>query len=128
MAAEASGLWETLDSDWVVLDVELLPWSAKAQSLIELQYAAVGASAKTSLDAVAAALDAAVAQNLPGAEALRTGVAAKQSVITDYRAAYRPYCWPVQSVDDYAVAPFHVLASEGAVHVERNHDWHLRTH
>ncbi len=121
-AANTAGLWDELESDWVVLDCEILPWSAKAQALIESQYAAVGASAKTSLTAVAAALHEVTA---PGAEALLEQVTAKQDAIERYTAAYRPYCWPVESLEDYAVAPFHVLASEGSVHVERDHDWHL---
>lgn len=42
-------------------------------------------------------------------------------------AAYRRYCWPVNSVADYRLAPFHLLASEGAVHVDKDHLWHMRT-
>ena len=124
-AAQAAGLWMELSTDWLVLDCEVLPWSAKAQSLIETQYAGVGASAKTSLAAVADALSGGHARQLPGAAELLAGVTAKQEAIERYRAAYRPYCWPVHTLEDYAVAPFHVLASEGAVHVERDHDWHL---
>ncbi|HEU5107535.1 MAG TPA: polynucleotide kinase-phosphatase, partial [Micromonosporaceae bacterium] len=33
-AAEAAGLWAELDTSWVLLDCELLPWSAKADGLI----------------------------------------------------------------------------------------------
>ncbi len=41
--------------------------------------------------------------------------------------AYRGYCWPVVSVDDLKLAPFHLLATEGAVHVEKSHVWHMET-
>ena len=34
-----AGLWERLETGWLVLDCELLPWSAKAQELIDRQYA-----------------------------------------------------------------------------------------
>lgn len=30
-AAETAGLWEKLETDWLCLDCELMPWSAKAQ-------------------------------------------------------------------------------------------------
>ena len=30
-----------------------------------------------------------------------------------YREAYRRYCWPVTTLSDYKLAPFHLLASEG---------------
>ena len=39
--------------------------------------------------------------------------------------AYRRYCWPVQSLGDLKLAPFHVLASEGKVHVAKPHTWHM---
>jgi protein phosphatase len=34
-----------------------------------------------------------------------------------YVESYRRYCWPVGSVDDLMLAPFHILATEGAAHV-----------
>src|SRR5207237_770413 len=40
-AAEAAGLWPALQTDWLCLDCELMPWSAKAQELLRQQYAAV---------------------------------------------------------------------------------------
>jgi hypothetical protein len=42
-----------------------------------------------------------------------------------YAEAYRRYCWPVMCVDDYRIAPFHLLATEGAVHMEKDHVWHM---
>jgi protein phosphatase len=41
--------------------------------------------------------------------------------------AYRRYCWPVTTIDDLKLAPFHLLASEGAVHVDKDHLWHMQT-
>src|SRR6185503_16758275 len=54
-AISAAGLWDEFETDWVCLDCELMPWSAKAQELLRKQYAAVGAASRVSLaDAVAA--------------------------------------------------------------------------
>src|SRR6185503_5459785 len=39
--------------------------------------------------------------------------------------AYRRYSWPVRSIADYRIAPFHLLATEGAAQVDREHGWHL---
>jgi protein phosphatase len=39
--------------------------------------------------------------------------------------AYRNYCWPVQSLDDLKLAPFHLLATEGVVHTDKSHTWHM---
>jgi protein phosphatase len=41
--------------------------------------------------------------------------------------AYRQYCWPVEGVGDLKLAPFHLLASEGRVHTDRDHVWHMET-
>jgi protein phosphatase len=34
-------------------------------------------------------------------------------------------CEQRQSLDDYRLAPFHLLASEGAVHADKTHRWHM---
>jgi protein phosphatase len=55
-ALDAEDLWATLETAWVCLDCELLPWSAKAQELLRSQYAAVGAAGQASLPRVVASL------------------------------------------------------------------------
>jgi protein phosphatase len=49
----------------------------------------------------------------------------RRSMIERYRNAYRHYCWTVNDISDLRVAPFHVLASEGRVHLDRDHIWHM---
>jgi protein phosphatase len=46
-----SGFYERFQTEWVCLDCELMPWSAKAQSLIEGQYASTGVAATHALSA-----------------------------------------------------------------------------
>jgi protein phosphatase len=125
-ALERSGLWDELATRWVCLDAELMPWSAKAQELLRSQYAAVGASARRALGDAVGALEAYAARTgEPHAllERYRRRAEAAEGFVT----AYRRYCWPVNAIDDLEIAPFHLLASEGAVHVERDHGWHMAT-
>ena len=49
LRAAAAPLFESLETDWLALDCELLPWSAKAIELIKSQYASVGAAARHAL-------------------------------------------------------------------------------
>ncbi|MFT6178231.1 MAG: hypothetical protein ACJAQT_004042 [Akkermansiaceae bacterium] len=42
-----------------------------------------------------------------------------------FREAYRPYCWETPEIDDYKFAPFHLLATEGKVHMDQTHTWHM---
>jgi protein phosphatase len=44
-----------------------------------------------------------------------------------YVDAYRRYCWPVSSLADLKLAPFHLLATEGVVHAGKPHVWHMET-
>lgn len=125
-ALTASGLWDELHTDWVCLDCELLPWSAKAQELLRRQYAAVGAAGRVALGAALAALDQAAAHGLPVA-ALRAAYGERAAMLGAYSAAYGRYCWPVDALTDLRLAPFHLLASEGALHSDKDHRWHLAT-
>lgn len=119
-----SGLWETLQSGWVVLDAEILPWSLKAEGLIRGQYAAVSAAAGATLPAEAQVLEAAVQRGLP-LDDLLARTRQRQEMTHDYTRAYRRYVRRVSSLADVRVAPFHLLASEGHVHADRDHSWHL---
>ncbi|EME63888.1 polynucleotide kinase-phosphatase [Amycolatopsis decaplanina] len=120
----ASELFEELDTGWLLLDTELLPWSAKAGSLISGQYAAVGAAAQSVLPAAVASLDAAAARGVDVSELLaRTRV--RESTVDAYRQAYRRYCWPTDGLDGVRLAPFQILASEGHAYHDRPHEWHL---
>jgi protein phosphatase len=47
--------------------------------------------------------------------------------VVKFIAAYRQYCWPVVSLNDLKLAPFHLLATEGHVHTDKNHVWHMET-
>jgi len=124
-ALTKSGFWDKFDTDWVCLDAELMPWSAKAQSLLKDQYAAVGSSAKNSLSAVVQALQSAKDRGITDVEPILKKVSYKNKAVSKFIDAYRNYCWDVNSVEDYKLAPFHILATEGSVHVDKDHHWHM---
>ncbi|MEO0627407.1 MAG: polynucleotide kinase-phosphatase, partial [Bacteroidota bacterium] len=124
-ALSQSGFWQKFQTDWVCLDAELMPWSAKAQSLLQGQYAAVGTSASHSLAGATELLRAASKRNIDGVEDLLAKFSHKQQAVSLFTDAYRNYCWPVSRVEDYKLAPFHILATEGKVHVDRDHEWHM---
>jgi protein phosphatase len=119
-----AGLWEKFATDWFCLDCELMPWSAKAQELLRSQYAAVGGAARAALGEVATALSQASAHT-PEAAALHASYGDRAANAERYVAAYRRYCWPVRALDDLKLAPFHLLATEAAVHADKNHLWHM---
>lgn len=124
-ALTRSGFWEQHQTDWVCLDTELMPWSAKAQSLLKDQYAAVGTAARHSLSEVEQVLQQAIDRGIIDAQASLDKFSYKKAAISKYTDAYRRYCWEVKTVEDYKLAPFHILATEGAVHTDKSHEWHI---
>ncbi|HWX53473.1 MAG TPA: polynucleotide kinase-phosphatase [Verrucomicrobiae bacterium] len=125
-ALSAAGIWEEFKTNWVCLDCELMPWSAKAQELLRLQYAPAGSAAKAALPEAIAALETAATHD-PDAGPLLQRYRQRLEMAGKYIEAYRHYCWAVSSVDDLRLAPFHLLATEGTVHVNKDHGWHMET-
>lgn len=125
-ALDASGFWEQFATDWVCLDAELLPWSAKAEELLRSQYAAVGSAASAGLREAVNALQAAQERG-SGDSDLVARFAARAELTDHYVDSYRRYCWRVEDVGDLKLAPFHLLATEGRVHTDRDHLWHMET-
>ncbi len=123
-ALSTAGFWAEFDSDWFVLDCELMPWSLKARELLTRQYAAVGAASRAMLreahDLIAAAAGRGVEVGT-----LHDEYAERQRDAQRFTDAYRRYCWSVASIEDVRLAPFHLLASEGKVHADQTHAWHM---
>jgi polynucleotide kinase-phosphatase len=128
LRAAAAPLFESLETDWLALDCELLPWSAKATGLIKAQYAAVGAAARHALPEALAALEAATARGLDVA-ALAGRTRQRLADAAAFRDAYAAYCRPAGGLggtDGITLAPFQVLACEGrALALTEPARWHL---
>ena len=123
-ALTASGFWENFQTDWVCLDCELMPWSAKAQGLLRQQYAAVGIASRLALTDAVSLLEQAKERGVEiGAQLDRYQQRALMA--NQYVTAYRRYCWSVEALDDLKLAPFHILATEGTVHTDKDHRWHM---
>jgi protein phosphatase len=125
-AIEKSGIWEELQTDLICLDCELMPWSVKAQELLRQQYAPVGASSKASL---AEAVEVLKRTNNRGIEVtqLLQRFNEKLELAKKFSIVYGNYCWPVNSIKDLKLAPFHILATENSVHSNKDHVWHMET-
>jgi len=126
LAMEGAGVWDEFKTDWACLDCELMPWSAKAQALIKEQYAAVGTAAQASLAGVLKSLNQASANGAEVNDLLKRHQE-RQRLTHDYVQAYQRYCWPVGSLADLKLAPFHLLATEGQAHAGKDHLWHMET-
>ncbi len=123
-AAGDAGLWEELETDWLLLDAELMPWSLKASGLLRTQYAAVGAASAAVFPGALAALRAATARGVDAGDLLarQRERAADAAAFTD---AYRRYCWPTDGLEGVRLAPFQILAVQGRSLAALPHDAQL---
>ncbi|MER6497237.1 polynucleotide kinase-phosphatase [Streptomyces griseorubiginosus] len=119
-----AGLWSELDTDWLLLDAELMPWSLKAAGLLRSQYAAVGAASGAVFPGVLAALKGAADRGVEVSDLL-----ARQRERADaagaFTDAYRRYCWTTDGLDGVRLAPFQVLAVQGRSLAGLPHDEQL---
>ena len=123
-AADGCGFWERFDTAWLCLDCELMPWSVKARDLIRWQYERVASAARLGLSQAVAALEQATKHGKDTGELLQR-FQRKAEMANCYDDAVGRYNWSVDSVDDLKLAPFHLLATEGEVHDDKDHGWHM---
>ncbi|MFB7111503.1 polynucleotide kinase-phosphatase [Streptomyces sp. NPDC056291] len=123
-AVTEAGLWADLDTDWLLLDCELMPWSLKASGLLRSQYAAVGAASGAVFPDALSALEGAAARGVDV-----TGLLGRQreraADAAAFTAAYRRYCWPTDGLDGVRLAPFQILAARGRSLAGLPHDGQL---
>ena len=97
---------------------------AKAQELLQKQYAPVGNAGVRTLQAEKDYIEKAMLR-VSGLESLAAQTTERLNAVEHYTEAYRQYCWPVSSLADLKLAPFHLLASEGSIHTDKPHTWHM---
>ncbi|MEU6095820.1 polynucleotide kinase-phosphatase [Streptomyces sp. NPDC047079] len=107
-----AGLWEELETDWLLLDAELMPWSLKASGLLRSQYAAVGAASGAAFPGALAALEGAAARGVEVTDLLARQ-RARAADAAAFTAAYRRYCWTTEGLEGVRLAPFQLLAVQG---------------
>ena len=123
-AADAAGTWDSLGTDWLVVDAEMLPWTAISAELLRRQYAATGAAGTVALGAAQRLMADAAARGAD-VDALAARTADRAAHVASFVDAYRQYCWDTDGAEGIEIAPFQILAAEGEVLARRPHRWHL---
>lgn len=127
LAMQKSGLWHSLNTDWIALDAEILPWSAKAGDLLKQQYASTGVAAQQMVMQLKTYLAQTNYTNDSLILHLHGLIDNRSQEIDLYIEEYQHYCWPVNSINDIRIAPFQILAYEKHAALIENHRWHLDT-
>ncbi|OZG27493.1 polynucleotide kinase-phosphatase [Williamsia sp. 1138] len=123
-AVAEAGIWTELGASWLLLDTEILPWTAKAEAMVRSQYAKVGAAATAAVPATIGVLEAAAARGADVGDLLaRTRSRADNA--QRFVDSYRHYVQPIDNALGIQVAPFQVLASDAGTYEKHDHLWHL---
>jgi protein phosphatase len=126
-----AGIWEKWQTGWLALDCEILPWNLKAQGLLVEQYLPTAEAGHAALAATQTVLEQAIGRSLHSEAldlaALREQAGASLASIALYQQTIAGYLWEVAEIDKIAIAPFHLLATEGKTYFDRDHLWHLET-
>jgi hypothetical protein len=123
-AIATAGIDSEVETDCLLLDTELLPWSAKAGPLLREQYAPVGAAALMALPPAIDALTAAQARGMDVGPLLERTIS-RLANAQAYERAWQRYVWPTDGLDGVQLAVFQVLAAADRSFADRDHDWHL---
>jgi polynucleotide kinase-phosphatase len=119
-----SGYFERYNTDFVLLDAEILPWNLKAKDLVLNQYAHVGEMAlldRTKLkDSLQQAIDS-------GKDVLNwvqeVDVGIENAKV--FNEVYQKYCWETDGLEGIQIAPFHTLAHSTETFFDKPHTWHM---
>ena len=125
-AAAAAGLWDDLETDWLLLDAEIMPWSLKAHGLVQRDYAPVAAAGMATLQETLRQVDQGLSRGLDATD-LRQRSAQRLDNIAAYQATYRSYCPTTGEDAGLRIAPFHLLAAQGVSLSSKEHQWHMET-
>ncbi|WP_042355508.1 polynucleotide kinase-phosphatase [Bacillus rubiinfantis] len=112
------------NTDFVLLDAEILPWNLKAKELILRQYAHVGEMAYLGRSQVQRQLKYALDNGKPVDEWLLEAEKLLENAKI-FNEVYQKYCWETDGLNGIQIAPFHTLAHSTETHFDKPHTWHM---
>ncbi|MET0785987.1 MAG: polynucleotide kinase-phosphatase [Paenisporosarcina sp.] len=118
------GYFEKYNTDYVILDAEIMPWNLKAKELISSQYAHVAENAILDRTKLKEKIEVAVGQN----EELNVWLDEYEEKLNNahtFNEVYQKYCWDIEDINSIQIAPFHVLAHSNQTFFEQPHTWHM---
>ena len=118
----AKNYFEKYETDYVLMDAEILPWNLKAHSLIDTQYANVSEQALMDRQYLLNKLQATTNIDVTNWVDEYTD---KLKNAARFDAVYKNYCWPTNDIKGIQIAPFHILAHSGESHFDKPHTWHM---
>ncbi|WP_019415155.1 polynucleotide kinase-phosphatase [Paenisporosarcina sp. TG20] len=120
----AKGYFEKHNTDYLLLDAEIMPWNLKAKELISSQYAHVVENAILDRTKLIEKIEVAVGQN----EELDVWLEEYNEKLNNahvFNEVFQKYCWEIEDISSIQIAPFHVLAHSNQTFFTQPHTWHM---
>ncbi len=120
----ASNYFEKYNTEYLLLDAEIMPWNLKAKELIRNQYAHVAENALLDRMKLKEKMERAVKKN----EELKNWLTEYEHKLENakvFKDVFQKYCWEIESTNDIQIAPFHLLAHSNMAFFDRSHIWHM---
>lgn len=122
--ADLSGYFEKYNTDFVLMDAEILPWNLKAKELIMNQYAHVGEMALFDRRKLREQLEKAAETGRDVVSWLdETDEKIHNAQV--FNEVYQKYCWETEGLAGIQIAPFHTLAHSNETFFDKPHTWHM---
>lgn len=118
----AKNYFEQFETNFVLLDAEILPWNLKAQQLIDQQYAHVAEQAL--MDRTKLVEKLGQTTQIDVSDWLQEYTLLLENA-KRFSTVYENYCWDVQDTATIQIAPFHVLAHSSETFFHKPHTWHM---
>ncbi|MFF2588047.1 polynucleotide kinase-phosphatase [Peribacillus butanolivorans] len=119
-----SGYFEKYDTDYVLLDAEIMPWNLKAKELISSQYAHVSENAILDRTMLKEKIAEAARENMELKGWLEEYEQKLENAYT-FKEVFQKYCWEIEDINSIQIAPFHVLAHSNETFFDQPHTWHM---
>lgn len=121
-AVTKAGYFQEFDTEWLLLDAEILPWNVKAGELIASEYAHVANAAILDRSEIVNTLSEKATTDVSDwREQAEKGLEDAHA----FKDAYAPYVWSVENETAIQVAVFHVLAHQHELLTSKPHSWHM---
>lgn len=116
---KANNYFEKHNTEFVLMDTEILPWNAKGSGLLTSQYLPVLDSSKSLNENLLDKI-----KDVQGLENVKEEVNNTLENISKYKNQLENYCWDT-NITSIKIAPFHILAHTGKTFFDKTHEWHL---
>ncbi|MDM5333780.1 polynucleotide kinase-phosphatase [Ureibacillus composti] len=121
---KASDYFTKYETEFVLIDAEIMPWNLKAKELISSQYAHVAENAILDRTLLKNKLES-IGDKHADLEKWLEEYDEKLTNAYVFKEVFQKYCWEINEINQIQIAPFHILAHSNETFFHKPHTWHM---